>query len=64
MSALLEIVSEMRDLRRDAEIAFREAIRRASQEGKHTGREIARAAGMSPQRISQLLREENRARNL
>ena len=58
MSALLEIVSEAREIRDAATAELVRAIRRASQEGRHTGREIARAAGMSPQRISQLLREE------
>ena len=57
MSALLEIVSELRDVRDQAVEELRRAILRASREGGHSGREIARAAGVSPQRISQLLKE-------
>lgn len=55
MSALLEIVSELRDVRDQAVEELRRAILRASREGGHSGREIARAAGVSPQRVSQIL---------
>ena len=55
MSALLEIVSELRDVRDTATEELRRAILRASREGGHSGREIARAAGVSPQRVSQIL---------
>ena len=62
MSALLEIVAEARELREAAQAAFLTAIRNAAKErdwrGRqvHTGTEIARAAGVSKQRISQILR--------
>jgi len=55
VSALLEIVSELRDVRDQAVEELRRAILRASREGGHSGREIARAAGVSPQRVSQIL---------
>lgn len=54
MTALLQIVSELRDVREAAEEEFRKAIRQASR-GGHTGAAIARAAGLSKQRISQIL---------
>lgn len=57
MSALLQIVSELRDVREAAEAEFRKAIRQASR-GGHTGAEIARYAGLSKQRISQLLNSQ------
>ena len=60
MSALLEIVSELRDVRDQAIEELRRAILRASREGGHTGRDIAKAAGVSPQRISQVLKQDNR----
>lgn len=56
MSALLDIVSEAADMRRAVEAEFLKAVRRASEEGRHTGTEIAKAAGLSKQRISQILR--------
>ena len=60
MSALLEIVSELRDVRDQAVEELRRAILRASREGGHSGREIARAAGVSPQRVSQILNRKGK----
>ena len=60
MSALLEIVSEARELRDAATAELTKAIRKASEEGRHTGSEIARAAGLSKQRVSQILKKGNR----
>jgi len=57
VSALLAIIEELREVRDSATEELRRAILRASREGGHSGREIARAAGVSPQRISQLLKE-------
>lgn len=59
MSALLDIVSEAADMRRAVEAEFLKAVRRAHDEGRHTGTEIAKAAGLSKQRISQILRGAN-----
>jgi len=56
MTALLEIVAELAAVRRDAEIEFLRAVRRASVEGGYSGTQIARAAGLSKQRVSQILR--------
>ncbi len=60
MSALLDIVSEAREIRDVATAELVKAIRKASEEGRHTGTEIARAAGLSKQRISQILNRNER----
>ena len=62
MSALLEIVSELREVRDSAHAEFVKAIRRAHREGGYSGTEIARAAGLSKQRVSQILRGARRER--
>ena len=60
MTALLEIVSELRDVRDSAHAEFLKAIRRAHREGGYSGRAIARAAGLSPQRVSQILNRKGK----
>lgn len=57
VSALLDIVSEAREIRDAATAELVRAIRKASEEGGHTGTQIAAAARLSKQRVSQLLRE-------
>lgn len=59
MSALLAIIEELREVRDSATEELRRAILRASREGGHSGREIARAAGVSPQRVSQILNRKD-----
>ena len=56
MTALLAIIEELREVRDSATEELRRAILRASREGGHSGRQIAAAAGVSPQRISQILK--------
>lgn len=57
VTALLEIVAELREVRDTAHAEFVAAIKRAHTEGGYSGTTIAKAAGLSKQRISQLLRE-------
>jgi len=58
VSALLEIVAELRDVRDQATHELNKAIRRASEEGGYSGTQIAKAARLSKQRVSQILRGE------
>ena len=60
MTALLAIIEELREVRDQAVEELRRAILRASREGGHSGREIARAAGVSPQRVSQILNRKGK----
>lgn len=58
MSALLDIVREARDLRDTANAELRRAIVRACR--RHTQAEVGEAAGVSKQRISQIVNEDKR----
>lgn len=58
MTALLEIVSELAAVCRDAPAELHRAIVRAREEGGYTLEEIGDAAGKSKQRISQIILRE------
>lgn len=61
MTALLEIVSELAAVCRDAPAELHRAIIRAREEGGYTLEEIGDAAELSKQRISQILRGKRNA---
>jgi DNA-directed RNA polymerase specialized sigma24 family protein len=59
VSALLDIVSEARELMQAAQDEYQKAVRRA-RAGGHSLQEIGRAAGITKQSVSKALRREER----
>lgn len=55
MSALLDVLAEARELRDAARHEFERAVIRASEEGRHSLRQIAGAAGVSVMGVRYIL---------